>query len=60
MTFLAGRGGGGGGGGVFLGGGGGGAESKIRLCRYEKVTGVGVVIYSYLFVIYSAGLGVKC
>ena len=41
------------------GGRGGGAESKIRLCRYEKVTRVGAVIYSYLFVIYSVGLGVK-
>lgn len=41
-------------------GGGGGGESKIRLCRYEKVTRVGAVIYSYLFVIYLVGLGVKC
>ena len=44
-------------------GGGGwvvGAESKIRLCRYEKVKRVGAVIYSYVFVIYLVGLGVKC
>ena len=49
---VCGRGGGGVGGGV--------SESKIRLCRYEKVTRVGAVIYSYLFVIYLVGLGVKC
>ena len=39
---------------------GGGGESKIRLCRFEKVTRVGAVIYSYLFGIYLVGLGVKC
>ena len=38
----------------------GGGESKIRLCRYEKVTRFGAVIYSYLFVLYLVGLGVKC